>query len=109
MKILRIDVILWIFLQNIVLLPYDYLCETDEFSLFSQKIDMYIISVKDIYDKNIYGCENYIYTSFDAMLHNLQYLLPKQNKKHQLIKSCIPIIENIRTQQMFEKLSIKCM
>ena len=49
---LNCDINLWIFLQNIKTLDYEYLCETQEYDLF-KSAEYYTISLADIIDDSL--------------------------------------------------------
>jgi hypothetical protein len=99
-----VDIILWVFLQNIVLLPYDYLIETEEFEIFKsaeQKSCKYIISENDLYDMRILK-NDLLFDSFENMLTIIQLLLPNNCKKKLLIEASIPIFNRMSVEHMLE-------
>ena len=66
MNKLYVDVILWIFLQNMLTLSYEYFEETDEYNIFESSIlcssTQYILSKTDLFDEKKDG--HFIYINF---------------------------------------------
>jgi hypothetical protein len=105
---LYVDDKLWIFLQNIILLPYDYLIETEEYELFetAEKNKCgYTISKNDIFDLRHKPKNNvfYYFTSFPKLLRNIYSVLNNTSNKKKLIEQAIPIIDRIKVENMFQK------
>jgi len=105
---IHIDIILWIFLQNIILLPFDYLIETDEFQIFEnaeKQSSGYIISYKDLYDVRLrlrYSIQNndIYFESFENMLTSIYTILPNNCIKKNLIKTAKPILNRFIVENM---------
>lgn len=90
----KVDIILWIFLQNIITLPFDYLLETAEYDIFKTaeyEKHIYILSSKEIhyelkYDKlQFYKNMDLYFNSFQEMLIILETFLDDNTLKKNLI------------------------
>jgi hypothetical protein len=107
---LRIDVILWLFLQNLILLPYDYLIETDEYEIFkvaSHKENcVYVMSYNDIFDSKTGTSNDFYFDSFENMLTILEVILEDNCLKKNLIIKARPIINRIAVEHMFQNIYI---
>lgn len=113
---IQVDIILWIYLQNVILLPYEYLIETDEYDIFKNaeiNKSMYILSTKEIHKDISYThyklCKEYTYlhfTSFDNLLENLNTLLDNESYKKQLINKALPIIKLQKIETMMSNCAL---
>jgi len=113
---LQIDNILWIYLQNIILLPVDYLIETEEYDIFKNAQEnntIYILSLKDIYNDlsydnlKLYKSYKFIYfKNFESILNMLLSLLDDTCYKKQLITKSISIIKLQKVEKMLYNCSI---
>ena len=97
----KVDIILWIFLQNIITLPFEYLLETDEYDIFKTadyEKHIYILSSKEIhyelkYDMyQFYKNSDLYFNSFTEMLLVLETLLDDNTLKKNLINKAIKIL-----------------
>lgn len=101
----RVDIILWVFLQNSILLPYEYLIETEEYEIFrsaSFHSSKFIISNKDVFDDTRIDISDFYFDSFDTMISLLNIILPENHRKKILLERAIPILEGIRITNMLE-------
>lgn len=119
----RVDVILWVFLQNILLLPNDYLIETEEYDTFINaeiNAHAYILSCKHIkYEMNyeIYkqcittsktasGCDDIYFNSFQNMLSSLHSVLDDDSYKKNLITRTAPLIKMLFIEDQLHNLRL---
>jgi hypothetical protein len=107
--ILCVDTILWIYLQNIITLPYDYLIQTEPFEIFHaacEKSSKFLISANEVYD-NLYT-QNTVFSfdSFTIMIQILQNALPINSKKKELVDKALPIIERMHLEFSLNNLNI---
>ena len=117
-----VDTILWIFIQNVINLPYEYLQETNEYSIFEEcqsKDVIYKISKTELDDYNyIKNSSNinilddyYIFTNFFEMLLQLHDIFISQNKtdtiKYNLLVKAIPIMQEISLMNKLESIQLK--
>jgi hypothetical protein len=106
--ILCVDTILWIYLQNVISLPYDYLIETDTFEIFHtacEKSSKFSISANEIYDDLYTSSTQFQFDSFITMIKVLQNVLPVHSKKKELVDRALPIIERMHLEVMLGELS----
>lgn len=109
---LNCDINLWIFLQNIKTLDYEYLCETQEYDLFksAQYYNTgYTISLADIIDDKE-ACIKYQAATFTDLLYKVKFILESFAKintlKYRLLMDTIPIIERIAVENTLRSLSL---
>jgi hypothetical protein len=101
----RVDIILWIFLQNIILLPYEYLLETDEYEIFragESRSSKFIISNQDVFDDKRIIPSDFYFDTFHSMIRLLYIVLPENHRKKLLLEKAIPLIDNIYTVHLLE-------
>jgi hypothetical protein len=111
---IRVDVILWVFLQNVILLPSEYLMETEEYEIFqnAEQCDyIYILSCKDIRYEMLYTKRNcypndIVFDTFQNMLYILQTLLEDNTLKKNLIINAIPILKRMNIENLLNNLRI---
>ena len=107
--ILKIDTILWIFLQNVITLPYDYLIETESFEIFHnacEKSSKFSISANEIYNNLYTSYTTFQFDSFMNMMNILQNVLPLYSKKKELVDKALPIIERMHLEVMLGNLHL---
>jgi len=107
--ILNVNTILWIYLQNVITLPYDYLIQTEEFDIFHtacEKSSKFSLSANEIYDKIYTKHTLFYFDSFKNMILLLQTILPANSKKKELIDKAYPIIERMHLEVMLGNLYI---
>jgi len=110
---IRVDIKLWIFLQNIILLPSEYLIETDEYEFFSESEKThgkYVLSSNDIYyeakHRTCLRNQDIFFESFAHMIDILKQLLDNDSMKQKLITTAIPIIERIIIEDRLQSFTI---
>jgi hypothetical protein len=106
---LSVDTILWIYLQNVISLPYDYLIQSEPYEIFHaacEKSCKFIISANEIYDDIYTQNTTFHFNSFRDMIQVLQTVLPSNSKKKYLIDKAFPIIERLHIEFMLDNLNI---
>ena len=105
---LNCDINLWIFLQNIKTLDYEYLCETQEYDLF-KSAEYYTISLADIIDDRE-ACIRYQAATFTDLIYKVKFILESFAKintlKYRILMDAIPIIERIAVENTLRPLSL---
>jgi len=115
MNYTQVDIILWIFLQNIALVPYEYVLETEEYDIFKyadKNNHIFILSCNDIkFDISYINLKKYknsllYFTSFENMLYNLLSILDKESYKRNLIVKSLDIMKKQSIEIKLENLHI---
>ena len=98
---------LWVFLQNVININYEYLSETPEFDMFKNN-SCFSISVSDIIDKS---SDDIIYVnSFTELIFTIKNFMESQyytdSIKYKILTKSIPILERISLEIQLENMSI---
>ena len=114
--VLNVDIKLWIFLQNVINLPSDFLKETDEYDLFKTASvygATFSISENDIIDDYSFytkSNEYYKFATFGQLIITVKEILElyelQESKKYKLLIEAIPKLEVIALENTLENLTI---
>jgi len=114
--ILNVDVKFWIFLQNVINLPSDFLKQSEEYDLFKTANEYgatFSISEYDILDDYSFYFktnEYYKFATFGQLIVTVKEILElyelQESKKYKLLIEAIPKLEVIALENTLENLTI---
>jgi len=115
-NIFRVDIKIWILLQNIASLPSDFVRDSDEYQLFKDATESgaeFAISEKDILDDNIeilYGYQDFTFDTFSKMIYAIKEILEvyelTECKKYKLLIKAMPRMELIALENKLDSMTV---